>query len=94
MSACPSNTEAVIVLLQGAVSRQLDTAGDRTSHTAVAFLPEDFSFKLTKQLFMGGCTAEKLVLVMKILWGEEVVQNSREESGSDGKDGSVITDGS
>lgn len=94
MSACPSNAEAVIVLLQGAVSRQLDTAGDRTSHTAVAFLPEDISLKLTKQLFMGGCSAEKLVLVMKILWGEEVVQNSREESGSDGKDGSVITDGS
>jgi hypothetical protein len=97
MSACPSNVQAVIALLEGAFSRQLDadTVAYRISHTSTAFLPEDISLKLTKQLFVGGCSAEDLVLVMKILWGDEVLQNSSGDAGldgRDGKDGSAIMD--
>jgi hypothetical protein len=97
MSACPSNVQAVIALLEGAFSRQLDadTVAHRISHTSTAFLPEDVSLKLTKQLFMGGCSPEDLVQVMKILWGHEVLQNSSGDAGlygRDGKDGSAITD--
>lgn len=104
MSACPSNVEAVIALLQGTTSRQLhtdtdtvkgtdiDIVAERTSQTARALLPKEVSLKLTKQLFIGGCSVENLVLAMRVLWGDEVLQNSREDTGLEAKYSSAITD--
>lgn len=87
MSAFPSHAEAVIALLHGSFSRRSNThtnthntAADGHSHTT--FFPEEISLKLTKQLFIGGCSADNLLLAMKMLWGDQLLQSGLENVGS------------